>query len=49
MNKSKRVCKRFIYSIRVLYNIIMFLGSYQNVDVKPNQELLAGNRFECVG
>jgi hypothetical protein len=27
----------------------MFLGSYQNVDVKPNQDMLAGNRFDCVG
>lgn len=27
----------------------MFLGSYQNVDVKPNPDMLAGNRFECVG
>lgn len=27
----------------------MFLGSYQNVDIKPNPAMPAGKRFECVG
>lgn len=27
----------------------MFLGTYQNVDVKPNPDMPAGKRFECVG
>lgn len=33
----------------LILSYIMFLGSYQNVGVKPNQDMLAGNRFECAG
>lgn len=44
---SKHVYVNDLVFLIVLY--IMFLGSYQNVDVKLNQEMLAGNRFECTG